>query len=107
MFEVSETVVQRSSSPEVFCAKGVLKNFAKFTGKHLCRSLFFNKNADLRPAILFKKGLWNRCFPVDFEKFLRKPFCRAPTVAASEVYFSSHHRNIVCEDKLNAKPTMK
>ena len=24
----------RSSCPEVFCKKGVLKNFAKFTGKH-------------------------------------------------------------------------
>ena len=22
--------------------KGVLRNFAKFTGKHLCQSLFFN-----------------------------------------------------------------
>ena len=29
----------------VFCKKGVLKNFAKFTGKHLCQSLFFNKVA--------------------------------------------------------------
>ena len=26
---------------EVFCKKGVLSNFAKFTGKHLCQSLFF------------------------------------------------------------------
>ena len=26
----------RSSRPEVFCKKDVLKNFAKFTGKHLC-----------------------------------------------------------------------
>ena len=34
----------RSSRPEVFCKKkGVLKNFTKFTGKHLCQSLFFNK----------------------------------------------------------------
>ena len=33
----------RSSQPEVFCEKGVLKNFAKFTEKHLCLSLFFNK----------------------------------------------------------------
>ena len=33
----------RSSRPEVFCRKGVLRNFAKFTGKHLCQSLFFNK----------------------------------------------------------------
>ena len=30
----------RSSLPEVFCKKGVLRNFAKFTGKHLCQSLF-------------------------------------------------------------------
>ena len=34
----------RSSLPEVFYKKGVLKNFAKFTGKQLCQtgqSLFF------------------------------------------------------------------
>ena len=30
----------RSSLPEVFYKKGVLKNFAKFTGKQLCQSLF-------------------------------------------------------------------
>ena len=29
----------RSSCPEVFCKPGVLKNFAKFTGKHLCQSV--------------------------------------------------------------------
>ena len=28
---------------EVFCKKGVLKNFAEFTGKHLYQRLFFNK----------------------------------------------------------------
>ena len=28
-------------------AKGGFKNFAKFTGKHLCQSLFFNKVAGL------------------------------------------------------------
>ena len=30
-----------SSRPEVFCRKGVLRNFAKVTGKNLCQSLFF------------------------------------------------------------------
>ena len=35
----------RSSRPEVFCKKGVLRNFAKFLRKHLCQSLFFNKVA--------------------------------------------------------------
>ena len=38
----------RSSLPEVFCKKGVPRNFTKFTGKHLCQSLFFNKVACLR-----------------------------------------------------------
>ena len=33
----------RSNRPEVFYKKGVLKNFAKFTGKHLCRNLFLIK----------------------------------------------------------------
>ena len=66
--------VYRSSRPEVLCKKGVLRNFTKFTGKHLCQSLFFSKVAGLRPATLFKKRLWHRCFPVNFPKFLRTPF---------------------------------
>ena len=36
-------VLCRSSHPDVFCKKGVLRKFSKFTGKHLCQSLFFNK----------------------------------------------------------------
>ena len=63
-----------SSRPEVFCKKGVLRNFTKFTGKHLCQSLFFNKVAGLRPATLLKKRLWHMCFPVNVVKFLRTPF---------------------------------
>ena len=35
----------------------VLKNLAKFTGKHLCQSLFFDKVTSLRPATLLKKRL--------------------------------------------------
>ena len=34
--------------PEMFYEKCLLKNFAKFTGKHLWQSLFFNKVADLQ-----------------------------------------------------------
>ena len=52
----------------------VLRNFAKFTGKHLCQSLFFNTVTGLSPAILLKKRLWQRCFPVNFAKFLLTPF---------------------------------
>ena len=64
----------RSSCSEVLCKIGVLRNVAKFTGKHLCQSLFFNKVAGLRSAALFKKRLWHRCFPVNFAIFLRTPF---------------------------------
>ena len=35
--------ISRSSPPEVFCKKGVTEGFAKFTGKHLCQSLFLIK----------------------------------------------------------------
>ena len=33
----------RSSHQRCSVKKGVLRNFAKFTGKHLCQSLVFNK----------------------------------------------------------------
>ena len=56
----------RSSRPEVFCKKD-LENFTKFTGKHLCQSLFFNKVAA----------------PNSF-------FYRTPLVAASENNFRIH-----------------
>ena len=52
----------QKQSPDVFYKKGVLRNFTKFTRKHLCQSPFLKK--------LQKKRLWHRCFPVDFVKFL-------------------------------------
>ena len=42
----------RSSCPEVFFKKGVLRNFTKFTDKHLCQSLFFNKVAGFRTPLV-------------------------------------------------------
>ena len=46
----------RNSRLQVFFKIDVLKNFAIFTGKHLCWSL------------------QHRCFPVNIAKFLRTPF---------------------------------
>ena len=68
----------RRTCQEVFCRKGVLRNFAKSTGEHLYQSLFFNKVAGLRPKTLLKKRLWHRCFPVK-----NIFFCGTPPVAAS------------------------
>ena len=60
---------QRCSLKKVF-----LKNFTKFSGRHLCWSLFFNKVSGMRSTTLLKERLQQRCFPVNFVKFLRTPF---------------------------------
>ena len=44
----------RSSHWKCSVRKGVLINFVKFTGKHLCQSLFFNKVAGLRFFDVFR-----------------------------------------------------
>ena len=54
----------RSSRSEVFCKKGVLRNFTNFTEKHLCQGLFFNKVAGLQ---LFSKNTSSDCFWVFLE----------------------------------------
>ena len=63
-------IKNRSSRPEVFCKRGVLRNFTNFPGKHQYQSL--------RPVTLLKKRLWHRCFLVNFAKFLRTPFFIEP-----------------------------
>ena len=46
----------RSSQPEVFCQKMFLKILQKFTEKHFCRSLFFNKFVGCKPKTV------SRCY---------------------------------------------
>ena len=79
--------IVRSSHPEVFCKKSVLRIFPKFTGKHLCQSLFFNKAAGLRPATLLKKETLAQVFSCEFCKIPKNNFSYStPLVAA----FASH-----------------
>ena len=78
-------MMKTQSSRDVL-KKGVLRNFVKLTGKYLCQRLFFNKVADLGPAILFKKRPW-QLFSCEFcEIFKNTFFHRTPLVAASEIY---------------------
>ena len=46
-------VYTRRSIPEVFCKKGILENLTKFTEKHQCWSIFFNKVGGLRRSKRF------------------------------------------------------
>ena len=56
---------------------GLLKHFAKFTGKHLCSSLFLNINKFANKVCNFiTKKLRRRCFPKSFTKFLRSIFVK-------------------------------
>ena len=64
----------RNSRPEVFCKKVVLRNFAKFTGKHLCQSLFFNTVAGLAWNVIKKRDSGTGVFLWIFVKFVRTPF---------------------------------
>ena len=57
----TEAVVQ------VFYKEGIFNNIAKFTGKHLYKSLYSNKVADLKKTLA-------QVFCCDFAKFLRTPF---------------------------------
>ena len=62
----------RSSHSEVTCKKRILKDFAKFPGKLLCRSLFFEKflasSLQLYKKRDFGPGV---CLPVNYAEFLR------------------------------------
>ena len=73
----------------MFCKKSVLRDFAKFTEKHLCQSLFFNKVAGLSPQAcnFIKKETLARYFPVNFCKINKNTFFhRTPLVVASEPF---------------------
>ena len=53
----------KKQPPEVFCKKGVLKNFANLTKR-------------LQACNFIKKRIQNRCFLVKFAKFLRTPILK-------------------------------
>ena len=74
----------RSSRPEVFCKKGVLRNFAKITGKHLCKSLFFDKVTGLRLATLLKK---RQLFSYEFWEISKNTFSYRTRPVAASVFF--------------------
>ena len=78
VFAITIQMTTRSSHQRCSVRKGVLRNFAKFTGKHLCQVLFSHKVTGPEPAALLKKRLWHRSFPMNFAKFPRTPFHRTP-----------------------------
>ena len=70
-----------SSRPEVFCKKGVVRNFTKFTGKPLYQSLLFNKVAGLRP----EKETLAQVFSCEFCEISKNTFFRRTPLEAASV----------------------
>ena len=58
----------------MFYKKDALENFTRAIGKNLCRSLFFNKVAELRFAALLKKRHQYRCFFCEFGEDFKNAF---------------------------------
>ena len=92
----------------MFHKKAVLKNFATFTGKHLCWNLFLNKNAGLQGSTLIKKRFEHRCFcKQNIEKFLRTPnlknICERLLLRISLELFPIWTNNIGSEEDILSK----
>ena len=97
--------ISQKQPPEVFY-KGVLKNFTKFSEKHLCQSLLFNKVAGLRTASLLKKTLaqvfscefWEIFKNNYFEKHLRMVASDIFTILIEHKPYSKLFNNTVIRD---------
>ena len=74
----------RSWRSQTFLKIGVLKNFAIFTGKHACWSLFLIKLKTFSVATLFKRDSNKDDFLWILRYFYERPFYRTPLVAASD-----------------------
>ena len=76
----------KNSHPEVFCVKDVVRNFTKFTTKHLRQSFLFNKVAGV-----FYKNTSGGCFCIFPEYFasINKFFILARNLGTSLSFYDS------------------
>ena len=75
---------KQKQPPELFCQKVVIRNFIKFTGKHLGQSLFFKQSCRPQACNFIKKETLAKVFSCEFcEIFNNTFFHRTLMVAAS------------------------
>ena len=79
----------RSSHRRCSIEKVVLKIFAKYTGKHLCQSLFFNKVAGLLKKTLAK------VFSREFCQIFKNKFFIEHILATASILNGVLHKNAV------------
>ena len=75
--QMNHIAINRSSRPDISCKRSIIKTFAKFTGKHLCWSLFLNI-----VAVNFIKQETTTQLLIFYQNFQNKYFCKTTPVAA-------------------------
>ena len=90
-------IPDRSNHRSCSIKKSLLKNFAKFTGKHPWQSLFFSKIAYWGPQFSLKKRISQKCFPVNFEKSFKRPWqnISGQLLLSWDITFENIHRKLV------------
>ena len=78
----------RSSRPEKFCKKGVLRNFTKFTGKLLCQSLFLLK-LQAQACNFNKKETLAQVFSCGFCEISKNTILHRTSLMAASVVFQA------------------
>ena len=96
-FIKKDTLGQMFSSSHRECSikKVLLKNFVKFTGKHLCQSLFFDKVAGPRPATLLKKETLAQVVSWEFCDILNNTFSPEHQLATTSGCFPVHFAKLI------------
>ena len=81
----------------MFCKKGVLRNFAKFTGKHLYQSLFLTKlQTRVTSCNLIKKKTLVQVFYSEFCELSKNTFFyKTPPVAAFDTCVIGSYGDII------------
>ena len=84
-------ITVRSSRQRCSIIKVALRNFAKFTGKHLCQSLFFNKVVGRRPQAcnFIKKETLVQVFRSEFCEICKNTFFTDHPWATASVQLNS------------------
>ena len=93
---------KRSSHAEMFCKNDGLKNFSKFTWKHMRLSLCLNK---VGLQLNWKKILWHMIFLWILWNFIRTPFYITSLVATSRIGLSPTLSLPSSESSLSVKKT--
>ena len=87
----------RSSHRRCSVKRGILRNFAKFTGKHLCQSLFFNKVAACN---FTQKETLAQVFSCEFCEISKNTFSTEHLQTTASEFFNIVVLRLQCSSKL-------